>query len=139
MILNKEEIIKICTNHLATFTNSIRNMKYELKGIFNSEMLLFISLTNYFGVKLIIESGRANGQSTKTIAEHFNKSDYRIYSIEYEKYSPDVKRSFNRLKQYKNVKFLFGDSFDLIPIIITEECCILIDGPKNIDAIRLAI
>ncbi len=60
MVLNKEEIIKICTNHLATFKNSIKNMKYELKGIFNSEMLLFISLTHYFGVKLIIESGRAS-------------------------------------------------------------------------------
>lgn len=139
MVLNKEEIIKICTNNLATFKNSIKNMKYELKGIFNSEMLLFISLTHYFGVKLIIESGRARGQSTKIIAENFNKLEYKIYSIEYNRYSSDVKHSFNRLKQYKNVNLFFGDSFELIPNLITEKCCILIDGPKDTAAINLGI
>lgn len=139
MVLNKEEIIKICSNHLVTFKNSIKNIKYEIKGIFNSEMLLFISLTNYFGVKLIIESGRANGQSTKVIAENFNKLEYKIYSIEYNRYSSDVKHSFNRLKQYKNVNLLFGDSFELLSKLITEKCCILIDGPKGTAAINLAI
>lgn len=108
-------------------------------GIVNSEMLLFISLVKYFGVKLIVESGRANGYSTKIIAECFKKPEYKIYSVENNKYSPDVKISFEKLKKYENLILLFGDSFNIIPNLITEKCCILIDGPKGVRAISLAI
>ncbi len=139
MILSKENIIKICVDNLNSFENVVKRMNFEIKGIFNSEMLLFISLANHLGVKLIIESGRANGQSTKVLAENFKNPDYKIISIEFNKYSSDVKYSYERLKKYKNLKLLFGNSFNLIPKFITEECFILIDGPKRIDALKLAV
>lgn len=139
MVLKREEIIKICQNNLGVYKEKVKGIKYKLKGIFNSEMLLFISVVKHFGINLIIESGRASGQSTKIIAENFNNQQYKIYSIEYDRYNADVKRAFNRLKHYKNVRLLFGDSLKLIPKLIVEECCILIDGPKDFEAIKLAV
>jgi len=138
-LLNKEEILKICVNYMPIFKKVIKDINYEIKGIFNSEMLLFISLVDYFGVELIIESGRANGQSTKVISENFSDLKYKIYSIEYNRYNQDVKNSYDKLKQYKNIRLLFGDSNKIIPKLITETCCILIDGPKDSAAINLAI
>lgn len=135
---NVKKIIDICSDYLLEFESIIKDMTYEIKGIFNSEMLLFISLCKYFDVKLIIESGRAIGQSTKIIAECFKGSKYKIYSIEKIKYSQDVKASFKRLKNYQNLNLLFNNSLELIPKLITEDCCILIDGPKE-QSIEFAI
>ena len=139
MELDKEKIIEICSENLFNFERVVDGINYESKGIFNSEMLLFVSLVNYFNVKLIIESGRANGQSTKIIAKYFNNPEYRIISIEYAKYNPDVKNSYKKLKNFKNLKLLFGDSFKLLPNLITEESCVLIDGPKGLSALKLAL
>ena len=139
MGLDKEKIIEICSDNLLNFERVINGMSYESKGIINSEMLLFVSLVKYFNIKLIIESGRANGQSTKIIAKYFNNPEYRIISTEYTKYDPEVKNSYKKLKNYKNLTLLFGDSFNLIPNLITEECCILIDGPKGLNALKLAL
>lgn len=139
MDLNKERILEICGNYFNSFKNILQSIqKFESKGIFNSEMLLFISLVKYFGIKLIIESGRAKGQSSQIIALSCKNSSYKIYSIEAETYSPDIKVAFNNLKNFKNLNLLFGNSFNIIPKLITEECCILIDGPKGAGAIRLA-
>lgn len=135
-LLNIEEI---CNFNLSSFKNSLDGLSYEKGGIFNSEMLLIISLIKHFGVKLIIESGRARGQSTRVIAENFKNSDYKIFSIEYNKYSPDVRISNGKLKKYTNVNLLFGDSFKILPNLITDDCCVLIDGPKRVAAIQLGI
>lgn len=139
MDLDKNKIIEICSDNLSNFIRVINDMSFEREGIFNSEMLLFVSLVKYFNVKLIIESGRANGQSTKVFAEYFKDPEYKIISIEYAKYNPEVKYSYKKLKNYKNLRILFGDSFNLIPSLITEECCILIDGPKRLNALKLAL
>ncbi|MHA1492237.1 MAG: hypothetical protein ACTSRI_21620 [Promethearchaeota archaeon] len=138
-MLNKEDIIKVCSDNLPSFRNIIKGIEFKKEGIFNSEMLLIISIVKYFGIEMIIESGRANGQSTKIISETFKNQKHKIYSIEYNKYCHHIKTSFERLRSYKNLRLMFGDSFKEIPKLITKECCILIDGPKDIDAIKLAI
>jgi hypothetical protein len=139
MLLNSENIIEICSENLPRFKKIIKGIKFEPKGIFNSEILLFVSLSKFFGVNIIIESGRANGQSTKIISEFFKNFRYKIYSIELDIFSPDVKTSFERLKNYKNLKLIFGDTFKEIHKLIIEECCILIDGPKSIKTVKLTI
>jgi len=139
MDLDKNKIYEICSDNLSDFLRVISGMSYESQGIFNSEMLLLVSLVKHFNVKLIIESGRANGQSTKILAEYFKNPEYKIISIEFTRYSSEVKHSYKKLKNYKNLKLLFGDSFKLIPDLITEECCILIDGPKKLMALKLAL
>ena len=139
MNFNSHNIIEICNINLSSFRNSLEGINYEKGGIYNSEMLLFVSLIKHFGVNLIIESGRARGQSTKVIAENFKDSDYKIFSIEYNKYSSDVRISKEKLQNYKNINLLFGDSFKILPPLITEKCYVLIDGPKRVAAIQLAI
>ncbi|MFX1328185.1 MAG: hypothetical protein ACFE91_08580 [Promethearchaeota archaeon] len=138
MSLLKKEIIQICEQYLPTYKKSIYGLKYEPKGIFYSEMLLFIAISKKLGVNLLIESGRARGQSTKIIAENFKEQSYQIKSVEFVKYSSDVKISYNRLKEYKNIDLIFGNSFEILPKLVREECCVLIDGPKS-GAINLAI
>lgn len=138
MSLLKKEIIQICEQYLPTYKKSIYGLKYEPKGIFYSEMLLFIAISKKIGVNLLIESGRARGQSTKIIAENFKEQSYQIKSVEFVKYSSDVKISYNRLKEYKNIDLIFGNSFEILPKLVREECCVLIDGPKS-GAINLAI
>ncbi len=63
--MNKEDIIEICSKDVKRFIDLSKDLKYKKGGIFNSEMFLFVSLINHLNVKLIIESGRANGQSKK--------------------------------------------------------------------------
>lgn len=138
-VLKKEEIIQVCSNNFISLESVIKNINYENHGIINSEMLLFCSIVKYLDVNLIIESGRSKGYSTQIIAEFFRDQIKKIYSIEYNRYHRDVKYSFEKLKRYRYVKLLFGNSFNLIPDLITEECCILIDGPKDLDSIELAI
>ncbi len=138
-VLKKEEIIQVCSNNFISLESVIKNINYENHGIINSEMLLFCSIVKYLDVNLIIESGRAKGYSTQIIAEFFRDQNKKIYSIEYNRYHRDVKHSFEKLKRSFYVKLLFGNSFNLIPDLITEECCILIDSPKDLDSIELAI
>ncbi len=130
-MINKNKIIQICEEYLPRFEKSIKNLKFEPKGIFNSEMLLFTALTKKLGVKLIIESGRARGQSTKIIAENFKDPQNQIISVESLKYHPDARVAYKRLNHYTNLQLKFGNSFKLLPKLINGECCILIDGPKT--------
>ncbi len=137
--MDKNEIMKVCSQNMEYFESIINGMSYQKGGILNSEMLLCVSIIRALNVRRIIESGRATGQSTKILGESFQNDDYKIYSVEYNKYSKDVKLSLKILKNYKNLNLLFGDSFKIIPELITEDCCILIDGPKRLGAIKLAL
>ncbi|MBN1803417.1 MAG: hypothetical protein JW891_18040 [Candidatus Lokiarchaeota archaeon] len=139
MELKNDDIIEICQKYLPIFEKNVANIGYELKGICNSEMLLFVSIIQYFQVKLIIESGRASGYSTKIIAANFNSSNQEIYSIEYLKYTKDSIQSHENLFGYKNLHLIYGDSNKIIPKLINRECCVLIDGPKDDAAIKLAV
>ena len=139
MIVSKEDIINICSENVKKFKDLVKDIKYEKGGIFNSEMLLITSLIKDFDINLIIESGRANGQSTKIFSEVLRDPKYKIISIEYDKYDPEVKHSYKRLKYYKKLLLLFGDSNKIIHNYITEDCFLLIDGPKRLGAIKLSI
>ena len=105
MALKKEDIINLCSKNLRKFEDVVKELNYEIKGIFNSEMLMFISIVDYFKPKLIIESGRARGYSTKIISEFFKNTNFRIHSIEYNKYTKDSIIAMKRLSKYRNLKF----------------------------------
>lgn len=138
--LDTEDIIRLCSENLQSFTDAIENISYEAKGIFNSEMLLFCSLSTHLGVKNIIESGRARAQSTKILANFFaSENAYSIESIEYNKYTEDAVIAMRRMAGVDNLVLHFGDAFDLLPaLIIGDPCTVLIDGPKSGAAILLA-
>jgi hypothetical protein len=112
---------------------------FQIRGILNSEMLMFVTLADALGVRHIIESGRARGQSTEIIARFFAGTDTRFDSIEYNRDSPDARIAEARLKNLP-VRLHYGDAFKLVPHLLSDSpVALLLDGPKGIDALRLAV
>ena len=106
-------------------------------GIWESEMLLFYAAVKPFAPKQILESGRARGKSTLILARCFPES--RIVSVEYEHGSENAYAAETKLKNEVNVDLLYGDSREILPKRLEPGDAILIDGPKDFRAIKLAI
>jgi hypothetical protein len=90
-----------------------------------------------FEPKQILESGRARGKSTLILARCFPES--RIVSIEYDRQSENVPAAEAKLKSESNVDLLYGDSREILPQRLQEGDAVLIDGPKDFRALKLAI
>lgn len=138
--MSRDDIISICSKVSSRFEKTMEGITYEAKGIFNSEMLLVCAMAEHLGVKRVIESGRARGHSTIVLSRYFaHESDFKIDSIEYSKYTEDAIIAMKRLAGNRNLGLLFGDSFDLLPGLVSKEpCVVLIDGPKGRWAVLLA-
>ena len=135
-----DDYISICSKVITRFEMAVKDILYQPKGIFNSEMLLVCAIAEQLGVNRIIESGRARGYSTIVLANYFrDENDLKIDSIENSKYTADVVIAMKRLSGIRNVRLLFGDSFKLLTGLVSEEpCVVLIDGPKGRWATLLA-
>ncbi len=122
-----------------------RTSGFEIKGILNSEMLLFAALLDMVGANRVIESGRARAQSTEVIArwlaEVAPKSQFD--SIEFDPLSADVEVARQRMEGAGHpVNAIFGDAFNLLPKLLCEpqgNTVVLIDGPKGVEAAQLAL
>ena len=106
-------------------------------GIWESEMFLFYAAVKPFEPKQILESGRARGKSTLILARCFPES--RIVSIEYDRQSENVSAAEAKLKPESNVDLLYGDSREILPQRLQEGDAVLIDGPKDFRALKLAV
>jgi hypothetical protein len=62
----------------------------------------------------------------------------RIVSLESDCTSPDVALAAERLSDCENVECRFGDSIELLPQIVETDDVVLIDGPKDFRALKLA-
>ena len=106
-------------------------------GIFISEMFFFYCVVRPMNPPRILESGRDLGGSTLLLANCFPRT--RILSVEFEAASPRATIAMNKLALYKNVECLFGDSRDILPKLLEPGDPILIDGPKEFRALKLAL
>lgn len=115
------------------FEDVCRAVPYRHKGMFYSEVYLFLEACSEHGVNLIVESGVKNGMSTMLIASAWPGE---LISIDKERVPPEAVRG---------VDFMHGDSRVLIPAILSESAGrrvgVLIDGPKGeqADALKDAI
>lgn len=111
------------------FADICRAVPYRHKGMFYSEVYLFLEACANHGVNLIIESGVKNGMSTRMISSAWPGE---LISIDRAKVPPEAIRG---------VDFMHGDSRELIPAIIAESrgrrIGVLIDGPKGAAALAL--
>jgi predicted O-methyltransferase YrrM len=107
------------------------------RGIFLSEMFLFYCVVRPLKPRQILESGRALGGSTLTLAHCF--PDVRIVSVELDAASSNNAIALNRLAPYRNVECLFGDSREILPRRVQSGDAVLIDGPKEFRALKLAL
>src|SRR5205085_7197407 len=106
-------------------------------GIWESEMFLFYAAVKPFAPKQILESGRARGKSTLILARCFPES--RIISVEYDRQSENAPAAEAKLKNESNVDLLYGDSREILPERLQPGDAILIDGPKDFRALKLAV
>jgi hypothetical protein len=137
-----DDIVAICEAERPTFAGRLDGLRYEIKGMLNSEMLLFCALSRSLGVGVVIESGRARGNSTQVLAEYFaGPEGARVLSVEYFKYTEDSLIALRRLEgRHPHLALLFGDAFILLPRLCARSgpCTVLIDGPKGKYALQLA-
>jgi hypothetical protein len=106
-------------------------------GIWESEMFLFYAAIKPFAPKQILESGRARGKSTLILSRCF--ADARIISVEFDQKSENAAAAEAKLKACSNVELLYGDSREILPERLQTGDAVLIDGPKDFRALKLAL
>ena len=106
-------------------------------GIWESEMFLFFAAVKSFSPRQILESGRARGKSTLILARSFPEA--RIISVEFDRDSANASAAEEKLRPYSNVELLYGDSREVLPQRLQSGDAVLIDGPKDFRALRLAL
>ncbi len=113
---------------------------YEERGILNSEMLAACATAQALGADVVIESGRARGQSTRTLARYFQGTRTKIISVELER-DADALYAESHLKEFAHVELIYGNAFKLLPGLLdrhaNQRVALLMDGPKGLPAIEL--
>jgi len=123
--------------HLPAYLERTRGLSHESKGIRRSEMFFFYASVADSKPARIVESGRARAQSTLVLSRLFPRAS--IVSLESEATSPDVAVAAERLRDCRNVECRFGDSLLLLPALVQTGDVVLIDGPKDFRALKLAL
>ena len=139
MLLSKSAVAERADALLPEYRNIIASISPEagFGGIWESEMLLFYAAIKPFVPKQILESGRARGKSTLILARCFPEA--RIISVEYDRQSENAAAAEAKLKNESNVDLLYGDSREILPNRLEPGDAILIDGPKDFRALKLAV
>jgi hypothetical protein len=135
--LPADTVLTQAAESAAEFERLVADVPYERKGVLFSEMLFVRAILARLSWTRILESGRARGQSTHLLAVCF--PDREIVSIEKDPGSPDVPVATARLAPFANVKLIFGDAMQRLPALMQRGDAVVIDGPKGLRAIRLAL
>jgi len=122
---------------LPCYVELTSDLSHAQKGIRRSEMFFFYASVSSLGPGRIVESGRARAQSTLVLSKLFPQIP--IVSLESDAVSPDVEIATERLRDCKNVECRFGDSLVLLPNLVETGDIVLIDGPKDFRALKLAL
>jgi hypothetical protein len=112
---------------------------YERRGILHSEMALMIHICRTLGIEMVIESGRARGQSAYMLAKYLPAAE--IHSVEL-RGSPDEDFARERLGGFANVALYSGDGRGSLPLLALGEArgrptAVLCDGPKGAAAVEV--
>lgn len=137
--MNLESVLANADRLLPEFRAIIEAMPAHERGpgIFVSEMFLFYCVVRPLNPRRILESGRDLGGSTLILAHCFPNA--RIASVEFEATSPRAAIALEKLALYPNVECLFGDSREVLPRLLEPGDPVLIDGPKEFRALKLAL
>ncbi len=136
-LLNLPALLENAPRHLPVFQERTAPLSKEEKGIRMSEMFFLYATVADLAPRRIIESGRARAQSTLVLSALFPGA--KIISIESNPNSPDVAHAEKRLRGCGNVESRFGDSRVLLPELVEPGDVVLIDGPKDFRALKLAL
>src|ERR1700736_2695794 len=139
MLLSKTAVAESADALLPEYRDVISRIPPDagFGGIWESKMFCFYPAVKPFAPRQILESGRARGKSTLILARCFPES--RIVSVEYERQSENAPAAEAKLKGESNVDLLYGDSREVLPKRLQTSDPVLIDGPKDFRALRLAV
>ena len=137
--LSIDAIVRRSEVLLPEYRRAIADMprEIEFKGIGASGMFFFFAAVRPFAPKQILESGRMRGESTLALARCFPGA--HIVSVEFDRHSKHASIAEAKLKPYANVDLLYGDSRDVLPPRLQSGDAVLIDGPKEFRALKLAL
>lgn len=130
--MTQQELNKIAFKYIEDYKKYMKESSpYEIKGIFHSELLMVVTLAKELGVEVLMESGRARGQSTELLARFAKENNIAFHSIESSKDSDDVVVAESRLSGLP-VTLHYADSLDLMPRLMNDaKTLVIIDGPKG--------
>jgi len=134
-----ERLVKQAAESEARLSAIVDDEPYEEKGVFNSELLLFISVVELLEPDRIVESGRARGHSTKVLARYFENRDIDIVSIEKSKGTDDDEIARDKLEDHDQLQLKYGDSREIVESVLEPSTVVLIDGPKGDEALKMAL
>lgn len=134
--LSWQEILSNAASLENAFSKITKSAPYEPKGVLFSEILFVAAVGQTFRPGTVYESGRAAGVSTYLLSEAFPSS--QIISIERDENSADVQVARSNLSGLKNVTCLFGDSRKMLANRVKPGDFVVIDGPKEYRALKLA-
>jgi predicted O-methyltransferase YrrM len=129
-------LLREAAAHIDAFIARTASVVHDWKGIRPSEGFFIFALLARDPPARILESGRGRGYSTEILARSFPAA--RVISIDSDRHSPDVELAAKRLGAIRNVECKFGDARLELPRLIQQDDCILIDGPKDFRALKLA-
>jgi predicted O-methyltransferase YrrM len=137
--ISKAALLSRANELLPTYRAALKMIPPEagFGGIWESEMLLFCAAVESIGPRQILESGRARGKSTMILARCF--PDLPVVSVEFDRQSENATAAEQKLKPFRNVELLYGDSRQLLPKRLQSGDAVLIDGPKDFRALELAL
>ena len=105
---------------------------FEARGILHSEMALIVAVCAAAGVEVVIESGRARGQSTYMLAKYLPNAI--IHSVELRK-DEDAAFAERRLRSMRNVHLYYGNGIIVVPDLCRKfrlaRTAVILDGPKG--------
>jgi hypothetical protein len=129
-------LLREAAAHVDAFIARTASVIHDWKGIRPSEGFFIFALLAADPPARILESGRGRGYSTEILARCFPAA--RVISIDSDRHSPDVELAAKRLGSIRNVECRFGDARLELPRLVEHDDCILIDGPKDFRALKLA-
>ena len=138
MVRNQKwnDLLAAAERLLPLYREATAGLRHQSKGIRRSELFFFYALAAPRRPRRILESGRGRAQSTLVLARLF--PDTAIVSLESDLASPDAAIAAERLRGHGNVECRFGDSRRLLPELVEKDDLVLIDGPKDFRALKLA-
>lgn len=136
---NRSAVLQRANDLLPAYRAAITGIAPEagFGGVWESEMLLFFAAVKPYAPKRILESGRGRGKSTSILARCFPQA--QIISVELDSSGPNAVEAEEKLKLYRNVTLLSGDSGKVLPRYLQSGDAVLIDGPKDFNAVGLAL
>lgn len=130
--------------HLATSANQweVSPEDYKARGVLNSEIALFLSAARFARATVVVESGRANGHSTRVLARNLERTETRFYSVELSPIATTDEELAHLFGQQPGFSLIVGDSrvevLSLLNQYPGERFAVLIDGPKGMRSIDFA-